>query len=636
MLTKNKVCVLILVIIMGIFNGCGAQKEDATQDDNSIHNQEEELDKSDELSAGNIQVENDFDASISESEEDIKQAEMNRETEAGLREEFLYTEPMLLNPEVNSVQVVWFTEEKGDVNEVFIYEKGNDVPFTRAITADTTKLSRIRGGKTEEDKDNPSIARDVYRHMAVVDNLPVNDGSSDAVGYRVRTDDIKSRMYSLRSLAGEGSAQKILITSDHQNKNMCAANIQKAFETVPDITAVFVDGDMADVPDRAYDWFDSDNGFFKVMQGKASHEIEGVVYNGAPLIQNVPMFTSIGNHEVMGVYSDTKPISEQFNNPTTREYASRLYDRTGTGDKDEFIKNNSFNTITYDEIFGNDVASESNHYYSFPIGDTRVIVLEMARIWRLATIGFPGKYSEIPGMGEDTYGYGEFIFEPISEGSRQLEFLKKELASDDFQNAKYRIVMYHFDDHSLGCNTVPAYTDPVAKGAISPVTGQSMVVYEYPLEADYITKVVEPLMEEYNVDLLINGHSHIWNRFVSDGGMNILQTSNVGNNYEGFLTEKDSRTTGPSAFNKEDQFYPIRDSWNKDDYVLYGDPKGLSPQYPNVEKLPENLPYLASNTVTAFSILDTQRGVIDSFYFDTQKPDSTPVLFDSFSIVKVK
>lgn len=542
----------------------------------------------------------------------------------------MYSDPMLMNPTENSVDVVWFTDEACQDNEVLLYERGCGEGASRVVVADTVKMSRLRGGDSDDTKNNPAIVRDVYRHCATVGDLPVNDGSDEAeVHYCVRSDDKKSNVYTLCSMATEGVAQKILITSDHQNKEMCSANIQKAFETVPDIDAVFVDGDMADVPDRTYDWFDSDNSFFKVMQGRASHDINGRTYTGAPILQNVPIFTAIGNHEVMGVYSDTRDLSEQFNNPTTREYATKLYNNLGSSeDKESFIRDNSFNTITYEELFGD------KYYYSFSIGDARVIVLEMARIWRLATIGFPGKYSEIPGMGEDTYGFGQFIFEPIDEGSRQYDFLKKELESREFQEAKYKIVMYHFDNHSLGSNCIPAYTEPVRKSAVSPITGQNMIVYDYPIENDIIANLIEPLMEKNNVDLVINGHSHIWNRFVTDGGMNILESSNVGNNYGGYVKGGEVRTFGPSAYDKNDGFYSIRDKWDSKNYILQGDPQGLEAIMPNIAELPGGNPYLASNTVTAFSILDTGRGVIDSYYFDTEKPDSEVVLFDSFEIRK--
>jgi hypothetical protein len=44
------------------------------------------------------------------------------------------------------------------------------------------------------------------------------------------------------------------------------------------------------------------------------------------------------------------------------------------------------------------------------------------------------------------------------------------------------------------------------------------------------------------------------------------------------------------------------------------------------------LPYVASNDITAFSILDTGTGTVSSYYFDTREPTSTVVKFDEFAL----
>lgn len=520
----------------------------------------------------------------------------------------LYTDPILMNPEDNEVTVVWFTEEEGEDNRVLLFDLGDERKPTRRVNAETLKLSRIRGGKKESNCDEPSIKRDIFRHEA---RVALYD-EQDELSYCVATDNIASESFTIKREPKAGDGMKILLTSDHQLKNMCAANIQKVYETVGPVDLVLANGDIVDVPDRAYDWFDSDNAFFRVMQGRADHKVGSVSYKGAPIIQNAPIFTSIGNHDVMGEYSDSKPLSYQFNNPKPYDY----------------------NTITWEEIFDFPVSENGGEkYYAFTYGDIRVIALEVARVWRLPNIGLDGKYSEIPGVDESKYGYGQFIFEPIKKGSAQYEFLEKELKSEEYQAAKYHIVMYHFDSHSLGGNTIPAYTDPVAKQVTSPITGQNMIIYDYPIEEDYLIKDVEPLLEENGVDLLFTAHSHLWNRFVTEGGINILQTSNVGNTYDAFLDGAE-RTLMPSAFMKNDPYYAIKDEWNADNYIMSGDPGGLEPIYPNVSPLPGDKPYLASNTITAFSIIDTAKGTIDSYYFDTEKPDSEVVLFDSFEILR--
>jgi hypothetical protein len=44
------------------------------------------------------------------------------------------------------------------------------------------------------------------------------------------------------------------------------------------------------------------------------------------------------------------------------------------------------------------------------------------------------------------------------------------------------------------------------------------------------------------------------------------------------------------------------------------------------------LPYVASNDITVFSVLDSAAGVVSSYRFDTRLPDSDVVLFDEFAL----
>lgn len=560
----------------------------------------------------------------------------------------LLTEPFLQVPGETSVNVVWFTEgdQAPTTNQVLLYENGQDQDPTRAIDAETTQLSQVRGGKTTEDYNDPTVQRIIWRHEAVVTGLPEYHGADEEkVPYRVVSDGAQSEIYTLQAQAQEGTPMKILLTSDIQTKNMCAANYEKLYEAIGPVDAVLANGDIIDVPDRAYDWFDADSSFFRVLQGTSDREIGGVEYSGAPLLQNAPLYASIGNHEVMGRYSDTTPLNTQFNDPTTRAYAEDLYDRVNSdddptndvseADKAQFIQDNSFNTTTWEEVLTlpeSDTGDE--RYYAVTIGDLRVIVLEVARIWRGNSVGSTSKYSEIPGASVDEYGFGQHIFEPIGEGSDQLAFLEEELQSDAFQNAKYKMVMFHWQFHSLGGNQIPAYTDPVASSVTDPVTGEAMTIYDYPLAQDYLANCVEPLLEEYDVDMVFNAHSHLWNRFETDSGMNILETSNNGNTYEAFLDTKSRTSAWPSVFNEGNDRAALAEHWDLSNYVLQGDPYGLAPIFPSVAALPNYEPYLESNTITEFSIFDTATGLVNSYYFDTSDPDSEVVLFDSFALQK--
>lgn len=552
--------------------------------------------------------------------------------------DLLMTEPILQNPGNNSVYVQWFTSGEGDNHSVLLYENGPGSEPSRVIKANSVKMERLRGGNKESNCNNASISQDIYKHIALVEDLPANEGRSvNRVLYKIESDGRRSRMYSLAANPSQGTDVKILLTSDHQIKKMCAANIEKVLDTVGRVDAVWCAGDIVDVSDRAYDWFYADNAFIRVMTGKAESNVNGKVYKGAPILQYAPIYTAIGNHDVMGVYSADGDLSVQFNGPIPREVAIKRITgkeptdtKTFTEKEEAEIQDASYNTITYEQMFELPEESGTRKWYAKSIGDVRLISLDVSRVWRLPNLGMIGKYTEWPGLIENTYGYGDFIFERVDSDSEQIKFLEKELKSDDFQNAKYKAVMFHGEAHSLGGNQIPAFTDPVASTVVDPVTGLKMVTYDYPIDKDYISTVIEPLLEENNTDLLFNAHSHLWNRFVTAGGMNVLQTSNVGNNYGGYLDS--SREQYPSALNRGDTYSAIASAWNADNYIIKGDPYGLDPVEPTETELPGGMPFLASDSVTAFSVLDTKKGMVESYYYDTAKPDSEVVLFDTFKI----
>ena len=180
--------------------------------------------------------------------------------------------------------------------------------------------------------------------------------------------------------------------------------------------------------------------------------------------------------------------------------------------------------------------------------------------------------------------------------------------------------MLHHPPHTLGDNIVPPFTDPVqiidrdSDGTIKSVR------YEYPKEKDYLIRDIEPLLNAAKVQLVLFGHCHLWNRFANSSGVNFLETSNVGNSYGAALGEKKR---------------PVPDS-NSENYAATGNPNGLEPIIPTIAPLVnENnqpLPYIASNDITVFSILDTAAGTVSSYRFDTREPNSPLIKFDEFSL----
>jgi len=548
----------------------------------------------------------------------------------------LLTDPFLQLPTANSVRVVWFTEFPGTRNTVACGEN-----LDRIVAANTVKLSRTREDQdsriSDEMKqgiiDSNPIARNIWRHEAEVTGLM----PGVRIPYSVKTEredgeSVSSKVFALSAAPTAGTELKILLTSDHQLMPMTAANLQKVAETIGRVDAVFMAGDLINIPDRASEWFDESRGraFFPGLQGRAFSELDknGIktVYTGGELIQHAPLFPAIGNHEIMGRFSTASKLNDQFNDSFPRAAAEKIYTQKAphlppNTDRATWLKNNTFNSDTYDEIF---TLPSNNNYYAVTFGGVRLVTLSVANIWRTPNLdpGARGRYRE---RDEDfnspeKWGYGQHIFEPIVKGSAQYNWLQQELNSSEFQQAKYKIVMFHHPPHSLGDNIVPAYTDPVQTIDRDENGEIKMVRYEYPKDRDYIIRDVLPLLEKAGVQLVFYGHSHLWNRFESAAGMHFLESSNVGNSYGAFMGEK--RRFVPPAY--------------LEDYSALGDPNELEPVVPTIAPLlgkdGQPLPYIESNDITAFSIFDTGSGAVSSYYFDTRQPDSEAVKFDEFKL----
>jgi len=530
----------------------------------------------------------------------------------------LLSDPFLQLPTETSVQVVWFTEFVG-IKHVVSYGDA------KTATAITTQLSRTREDQQSQipTKYSHPVPRNIWRHEAKVTGLtPGMRVAYQVTSTREDGELVTSKEFTLAPTPIPGIPLKILLTSDHQLKPMVAANLQKVTETVGRVDAVWFAGDLVNVPDRASEWFDDNLGgaFFPCLQGRAHYKMthDGVqtIYTGGEVIQHAPMFTCIGNHEVMG-RRGTGNLNDEFGNAIPLAVAQQLY---GENNKDNY-----FNTDTYEEIFTLPQSPEGGkNYYAVSFGDVRLVVLYATNIWRTPSLDATarGKYRE---REEDldnpkNWGYGQLIFEPIAKGSKQYNWLEQELNSPEFKQAQYKVVMLHNPPHSLGDNIVPAYTDPVqiierdASGKIQAVR------YEYPQHADYLVRDLVPLLESAQVQLVLNGHCHLWNRFSSQS-MHFLETSNVGNSY-GAAIGNHQRSNIPVGYQEK--------------YAATGDPYGLEPVMPTIAPLlgedGQPIPYVASNDITVFSIFDTETGLVSSYRFDTREPDSEVVKFDEFKL----
>lgn len=575
-------------------------------------------------------------------------------------EAVLLTDPFLQDPQANSVKVVWFTEFTGK-QHFLVYCEGLSVVTgeaeqalasavengqIRVVSAKTMMLSRTREDQSSKvpGRAYESVTeRQVWRHEALADGL--NQGERLPYAVVSICDDgsyVVSDVYTLASKPAAGIPLKILLTSDHQSKPMTPANMQKVEETVGRVDAVFFAGDLVNVPDRASEWFDDERGgaFFPGLQGTAARELtyDGVTtsYKGGEIIQHAPLYAVIGNHEVMGRIKDAA-LGIQFNSPVPTEVAERAYEKVAAlvnpiGDprtRAQWIINNSFNANTYLEIFTlpeSTIGSES--YYAVTFGDVRLVALYITRIWRSADVSGNrnSKYVEANANLSDELeqGWGTFIFEPIAAGSPQYEWLREELFSHEFQSAKYKIVMFHHPVHNLGGNVVPSFTDPI-RIEETDENGQVIDVhYEYSKADNYLIRDLEPLFEHVGVDLVFNGHNHVWNRFIGPTGVHYLETSNVGNSYGCYTSGRSARSGMPP------------EPWIQEDYDVYDDPYGLAPITPNIAPVLDGqglpYPYVADNRISVFSIFDTQTGEITSYAYDTEVPDSSVWILDRFQL----
>ena len=563
----------------------------------------------------------------------------------------LLTDPFLQLPTNNSIRVIWFTEFPGIRHTVSYGDHLNQI-----VNAKTTKLSRTREDEksqvSDEVKkdavDHKSILRDIWRHEAEVTGLT----PGVRVPYQVKSETkngqfVTSKVFSLAPNPTPDTPLKILLTSDHQLMPMVAANLQKVGETFGKVDAIFFAGDLVNIPDRASEWFDDLRGrsFFPCLQGRAFSELDknGVktVYSGGELIQFAPLFTAIGNHEVMGRFTNDSGLNAQFNDTFPRFAAKEILaskfdvkreeegtaktQRTQRKEGENYsvdeVKDGSFNVDNYEEIFS---LPSGKKYYAVTFGDVRLVALFVTNMWRTPSLDADakGRYRERDGdfNHPENWGYGQHIYEPIFKGSDQYNWLENELNSPEFKQAKYKVVMFHHPPHTLGDNIVPAYTDPVQIIDRDQNGNIKMVRYEYPKENDYIIRDVIPLLEKADVQLVFYGHSHLWNRFVSPSGMHFLETSNVGNSY-------------PAAMGERRRFVP---PGYQEEYVAIGDPNGLEPVMPTIAPVlgedGQPMPYIASNDLTVFSVFDTGAGVVSSYYFDTGKPESEVVKFDEFQL----
>ena len=580
------------------------------------------------------------------------------------------SEPLLLDPGEGCVTVVWFTTAPGENPQVCygVDLAGKAAAITTRVDSTWEDAASHRAEKT-----GGLSPRPVWRHAAVVTGLRAGVRVPYLASLVIDGVEHRSTEASLQPLPAAGSRQRWLLSSDLQLKPMAAANYQKAAAHCGPFDGVLFAGDLVNVPNRASEWFDCNRDqappFFAALQGRVRKWQPAARFAGGEILQGSWFFPAAGNHEYMGRVPDTAAgsvsLEAWFNDTQPRWYAALRcaagHDES-TARRETWIARHSFNRDTFDALFALPAALDGPCCYARRIGDLFLIVLDVARAWRpRATVG-RGKFTEDPGTLRDPnqWGFGDHPLWPIEQGSEQHAWLEAQLQRPDFRDARFRVVLAHHSVFGLGDNATPVFAQPQMwleaedAGATrilgpyrSPITPQDWaasiqplidagrirrVQYQYPLAADVWKRDVEPLLEAAGVQLVLSGHSHLWNRS-RVGAMHYLETSNVGNSYgaayPGFgRRERPRRQSSASPLD-----------WDAVDYPENGDPHQRPMVFPTGAAALQALsgsapaPFLASNEVTGFSVLDTAEGVVTSYACDTRDPDGPVLEFDCFSLL---
>jgi hypothetical protein len=311
----------------------------------------------------------------------------------------LYTDPFLQSATSDSIRVVWITDESGAASWV---EYGPGLGSTQVAT--TTSFTHLSNA---------------YRHEAVITGL----APGTSYNYRIRTDSVASDTFTFHPAPTSGGV-RLLLTSDAQRKPMVDDTMQAVEVYGGSLDAILFAGDLVDTPDAAAQWWGSTNAFLDVMTGRNP----GGSAPGGKLLQNTPLYPSLGNHE---------------------------YNTTGAP--------GVFDSETYHQMFTLPTGADPRGWYSFDLGNTHVVNLTVAQYW-----------ASDP---DDRW-----IFEEIEPGSDQYNWLAADLAAN---TQDFTVVQFHHPVYSQGHSSDAPFAQPNP-----PDDGHQIVNHLVPLFNQYDVDLV--------------------------------------------------------------------------------------------------------------------------------------------------
>jgi hypothetical protein len=430
--------------------------------------------------------------------------------------------------------------------------------------------------------------------------------------------------------------------------------------------------------------------FFPAMQGTYQQLFPQFPWRGGAILQHAAKFGAIGNHEQPGRHrpnasiavnggTATANLSYMDNDPQPRWYAELRYEAlqplVNAGNdpqaREQWLRDNSHDWEVHRQMWTHPEGPEGEQYYLQAYGDVAVLVMNVARIWRTFNIRAQdrGKFTEFfaENRNPDEWGFGDFHFDRFDDQSPQFQWLQSALASPAFLQARYRVVVLHHTVAGLGDNAMPVHADNVMWLDYTDAQGQPQtrevrmprdnagriatfrtqvqpllervvrVRYEYPVAEDIWKQSVEPLLVKAGVQLVHLGHSHVWSRVVGADApnLNYLETSSAGNSFGAYWTQPDGNPWNGALRGGGTGLFAAGSPWNMANYARTEDPHARTPIQPNLanpmqllagQTLP--VPFVASNDISTFSVLDTGMRAVRSFAVNLRDPAAPVLEFD--------
>lgn len=395
----------------------------------------------------------------------------------------VYTDPYMVTLEPSTeMNILWITKE---ACEGYV-EYGTTAELGNRADALLYPLVGLRRSATPEGYDpipqnNPEL--EAYQLIAKLEGL--EPGS--VIYYRVTTvhngNEYPGNTYFFKTAPEQGGEFDFALLSDMQLKVKTKETVKFLGQQEKDF--ILFAGDLSNTPWKAGEWFDvegcyqapgeGDRSFFACLQQTD---------DDCRLMQYMPIFYCPGNHEA----DDQRVFTDKEMAVADDNWSWRVYMQL-------------FRPLYPEQEYG----VGGKRWYSVDYGDLHISSISVSRWQSWNGFEFPGWITK----------------DDISPESAQVRWLENDLSTSD---ARYKWVLMHW--HMLNRGDDGYY--PVSTAIADPEDPARAI---YP-DGDYCWDVLRPLYEEYGVNAVNFGHSHVYERYLING-VNYIEAASIGNNYRG-------------------------------------------------------------------------------------------------------